>query len=128
MTFQELPEDIQAQLNKERELLKGKHINTPYLIHIYNAEGTRYFYARRECLSWADDKGHSMPFGGGSRWKLCYGKVQFERYKNPLGEVDYRWCDGKAFGKSTNGTFIPRSLGTKKEVVALARAIGVFNI
>lgn len=128
MKFNELPTDAQISLNRERDELKGKCVNTPYVIHIYNAEGTRYFYARRISESWNDDKGHYMPFGGGSHWRLSYGAVQFEGYKNPVGERDYRLCDGKTYGKSVNGTVIPRVVSTKKEVLAIINQIGIFKL
>ena len=129
MKFNELPSDKQQALNREREQLKGKCTNTPYVIHIYNAEGTRYFYARRCCEAWSDPKtGNYMPFGGGSHWRLTYGAVQFKGYKNPVGERNYRLCDGKTYGKSMNGTIIPRTVGTKKEVLAIIQQIGIFKV
>ncbi|MBP7856835.1 MAG: hypothetical protein KAZ98_03055 [Prevotella sp.] len=128
MKFNELPTDVQDQLNAEREKIKNKSVNTPYVVHIYNADGTRYFYARRVSEPWSDTKGNYMPFGGGSHWKLTYGAVQFEGYKNPVGERDYRLCDGKTYGKSANGTVIPRVLGSKKEVLSIIKQIGIFNL
>lgn len=129
MKFNELPTDAQFSLNREREELKGKCVNTPYVIHIYNAEGTRYFYARRISEPWSDpNTGNYMPFGGGTHWRLTYGAVQFEGYKNPVGERDYRLCDGKPFGKSKNGTVIPRIVSTKKEVLAIINQIGIFKL
>lgn len=128
MKFNELPIEIQEQLNKEREELKGKTTNTPYVIYLYNNEGTRYLYARRICRSYNDDKGNYMPFGGGTYWTITYGKVQFERYRNMMGETDYRLCDGLHFGKSANGTIIPSKVETKKEVIELIKQIGIFNI
>lgn len=128
MKFSELPAEVQAQLNKQREELKRKRINDPYNILLYNEEGTRYFYARRICESWNNDKGAYMPFGGGSHWNIWYGKVQFERFRNPVGEIDYRLCDGKTYGKSVNGTVIPVSVDTKKEVISIIKAIGIFNL
>lgn len=128
MTFNELPIETQEHLNKEREDLKGKSVNTPYMIHLYSKDGSRYFYARRVCEAWSNTKGNYMPFGGGSHWRMSYGRVQFERFRNPVGETDYRLCDGKTYGKSANGTVIPRELGTKKEVLAVIKSIGIFNI
>lgn len=129
MKFEELPAEKQKALNRERQQLKGKCTNTPYIIHIYNADGTRYFYARRCCEAWSDpNTGNSMPFGGGSHWRISYGAVQFERYTNPVGERDYRLCDGKRYGKSANGTPIPCVLATKKEVLSLINQIGIFKV
>ena len=128
MKFSELPVETQKILNEEREEIRGKTINTDHLIHLYNKDDKRYTYARRHCRSWDDDKGHSMPFGGGSYWTLSYGKVQFERYRNPLGQRDYRLCDGVTFRKSANGTVIPSTVATKKEVINIINQIGIFNL
>lgn len=127
MTFNELPIKTQERLAQERAQLSKKRINTAYEVHLYNAEGTRYFYARRLTKSWNDDKGNYMPFGGGSFWRIAYGRVQFEGYRNPVGERDYRLCDGKTYARSANGTVIPRSVDTKKEVMTIAKNIGIFN-
>lgn len=128
MKFNELPVAVQERLNRERLTLKDKNYSGAYDIRLYNDAGTRYFSARRKQYSWNNDKGAYMPFGGGSRWYISYGCVQFERFRNPVGEIDYRLCDGKTYGKSANGTVIPRELGTKKEVLAVIKSIGIFNL
>lgn len=128
MKVSELPSEIQTRLSEERLLLAGKTINTPYEIRLYNAEGTRYFAAVRRQMAWADDKGHSMPFGGGSEWKLYYGAVQAIAYRTPVGTTDYELRDGKRYDRSANGTIIPSAVATKKEAVAIAKSIGLFNI
>lgn len=128
MKLQELPKEIQEQLARERAQLSKRQRNTAYDVLLYNREGTRYFYAHRVSQSWSDDKGNYMPFGGGSFWAIRYGCVQFTKYKNPVGETDYMLCDGKQYGRSANGTDIPKRLDTKKEVIALVREIGIFTI
>jgi hypothetical protein len=132
MKFNELPMEFQERLNEERKELRGLKCNTPYRIHIYNEDGTRYFYARRVCEAWSDDKGHSMPFGGGTHWNICYGAVQFYRTKNPLGMLDYKWCDGKRFTSKTfedgSRVEIPSTVSTKKEVLSIIRSLRIFNI
>lgn len=128
MTFQELPKKVQEQLTKERHELAGSMQNDAYSVHIYDSLGSRYFYAKRRCRSWNDDKGNSMPFGGGTYWIVKYGAVQFRKYRNPVGEIDYELCDGKSYGKSSNGTFIPKQVSTKKEVLDIVRRIGIFNL
>ncbi len=128
ITFDELPVNVQKRLNEEREELKGKVFNTPYRVHLCSIDGRRYFYARRCCMSWGDDKGHSMPFGGGTYWVLSYGAIQFRRVRTPAGTWDYELCDGKTFGRSANGTVIPQTVETKKEVRAIIKSIGIFNI
>lgn len=128
MTIQELPKEIQEQLAQERAQLSGKQINTAYEVKLYNADGTRYFSARRCCQSWNDDKGHAMPFGGGTYWRVRYGSVQFRAYKDLFGGRCYELCDGKTFSRSANGTVIPSRIETKKEVMSLIKSIGIFSI
>lgn len=128
MTIQELPKEIQEELAQQRAQLSGKTVNTAYDVQLYNESGTRYFRAHRVSESWSDDKGNYMPFGGGSHWRIWYGCVQFHSYKNPLGGKEYEICDGKTYGKSANGTEIPNRVATKKEVISLIKAIGIFSI
>lgn len=129
MKFSELPIDVQERLSKEMTELSKKNTNTAYRILLYNADGTRYFEADRICMPWQDDKGNYMPFGGGTYWKLRYGKVSFRRKIDTfIGYDEYVLSNGKTFGKSANGTIIPATLKTKKEVMAVAKAIGIFEI
>lgn len=132
MKFSELPMEFQEKLNKERENYKGLKINTGYEVLIYNETGTRYLHARRCCMAWSDNKGNAMPFGGGSYWKVVYGAIQFRATKNPLGGRTYEWCEGKQFSSRTreDGTVVEinHHIGTKKEVMELVKALGVFNI
>ncbi len=128
MKFSELPVEVQERLNGERKALANSKTNTPYKIHLYNKAGTRYFFAVRVCLSWNDGKGNYMPFGGGTYWAISYGAVQFRSYRNPIGQIDYKLCDGLRYGKSANGTIIPEKLPIKKDVMELIDAIGIFNI
>ena len=123
MKFSELPQETQDFLKLQMSLLHDKRINNAYHVLLYNEKGTRYFYARRMSIAtkWAG-------FGGGSYWKVTYGAVGFHGTRNPVGEIDYELCDGGAFSKSANGTVIPTEVGTKKEVIALARQISIFNI
>ena len=127
MKFNELPIKFQESLNKERENLKGVHRNNAYEVLLYNSNGTRYFSARRKSIgtTWAG-------FGGGSYWVIRYGAVQFTKTKNPLGGLDYEWTEGKQYGSKTfeNGdvVIIPKTLETKKEVLALARSLKCFDI
>lgn len=131
MMFSELPVEVQESLNGERKAIAGRCTNNAYTIHLYNEDGTRYFYARRACKPWVgfkDSHALSMPFGGGTYWSVAYGAVQFRSFRNPVGQVDYELCDGKRYGKSANGTAIPSTLPTKKDVLALVKAIGIFNL
>lgn len=126
MKLSELPADVQQHLAKQRNELSGKRINTAYRVELYNADGTRYFEAIRRCKSWSDDKGNYMPFGGGTHWIVRYGAVQWTTRIDPLGGKAYELCNGKQYGKSANGTEIPKSLKTKKDVLELVNRIGIF--
>lgn len=126
MKLSELPTEVQQQLSQQRGELHRKRINTAYRVELYNADGTRYFQAIRRCKSWSDDKGNYMPFGGCTYWDIRYGAVQWAIRKDPLGGKAYELCNGKQYGKSANGTEIPKSLSTKNEVLALVNRIGIF--
>ena len=64
--------------------------------------------------------------GGGSEWTLQYGCIGFSRKKQVMG-YDYELCRGKTYSKSANGTIIPASVKTKKEVLSIAKAIGILK-
>ena len=68
-----------------------------------------------------------MPFGGGSYWCVRYGRVQFRKRRNPIGEIDFELCDGEAFGKAANGTIIPERIDKKSDVIKLIQEIGIFT-
>ena len=125
MKFSELPIDTQQRLNDERSKLSNRSINNANEVLLYNQSGSRFFSARRHQSSWQDDKGNYMPFGGGSEWTVRYGCVGFARKKQVLG-YDYELAEGKLYSKSSNGTVIPSSVKTKKEVLSIAKSIGIF--
>lgn len=126
MKFSELPKQVQEKLTKDKEDLYLKKINISYEVLVYNEAGTRFFNARRNQSSWQDNNGNYMPYGGGSKWTIKYGEMVFRTCRNPFGEIDAELRMGKTFGKSSNGTVIPKSVGTKKEVLALIAQIGIF--
>ena len=126
MKFTELSQEWQDKLSADRKVLCKKNHSDSYEVIMYNAEGTRYFRARRVCHAWNDDKGHSMPFGNGTHWTVRYGAVQFSAHRNPCGEIDYELCDGKTYGRSANGTVIPPRVDTKKEVIEILNKIAIF--
>lgn len=126
MKFSELPIDTQQKLNDERLKLSNRSINDAYEVLLYNQSGSRFFYARRHQRPWQDDKGNYMPFGGGSEWIVQYGCVGFARRKQVIG-YDYELVKGKLYSKSSNGTVIPSSVKTKKEVLSIAKSIGIFS-
>lgn len=131
MKFSELPIETQNYLTQQKvEYVKRKR-NTAYEILVYSNDGNRYFYARRSCIPWWDDKGHAMPFGGGTVWAIKYGAVQISR-RRMLGCDVYNWVDGRTFSSRTmeDGSVveIPSELKTKKEVVNLIKQLKIFNI
>lgn len=126
MKFSELAKQVQERLVKEKNNLHSKNINTSYEVLVYNEAGSRFFNAKRVQSSWQDNRGSYMPFGGGSKWIIQYGEVGFLTYRNPFGEMDAELCMGRLFSKSSNGTSIPKSVGTKREVLAIIDQIGIF--
>ena len=125
-TLADLPAEVQSYLN--RQLAELKPINTPYEILLYNESRTRFFEARRTQAVWYDNKGHYLPFGGGSHWSIRYGKMAFRSFKSCIGTREYEIAQGQTFKKAMNGTAIPLNVATKKEVLEVAKAIGIFNI
>lgn len=131
MTLKDLPAEIQDYLNTQRATLhETMKTDTPYHVCFVNKEGTRYFEAVRKSECWNDDKGHYMPFGGGSHWCVKYGKVLWDRKKQPLGNgYDYFWVlSNKTFCKAANGTVIIPICDKKAEVLEMAKKIGIFEI
>lgn len=127
MKFSELPIDVQNALSEDKQKLHEKRVNDAYNIRLYSKDGSRYIFAKREQSAFSNDKGVYMPFGGGSVWRIQYGAVQFRSYRNPLNGIEYELCNGKTFGQSKNGTVIPKTLSSKKEVCDLIKAIGIFD-
>ncbi len=121
MKFNELPQEWQASLSKDRLNLHQKNYQTPYEILMYNEDGTRYFFARRCVLP-----SRYMRFGGGSYLTIAYGAVQFRACRNCLGGREYELCKGKRYCQAQNGTEIPSELPTKKEVLEVLTKIGIF--
>lgn len=126
MKLDDLDSKIKNELLEQRKELCSKwKQNSAYDICFTNTDGTRYFKAMRVVLSWNDDKGHYMPFGGGTYWKIIYGKIKWATVKNPIVGKDYVWVQSReTFSKSANGTVIPIKLKTKKEVLEIAKQIG----
>lgn len=127
MTLNDLNIEVKNQLIEERKQLCNKwKENSAYRICFTNPEGTRYFLAIRKVLPWNDDKGHYMSFGGGSYWQIRYGKIKWATEKDPIGGKVYLWVKSReTFSKSANGTNIPNEVKTKKEVLEIAKNIGI---
>ena len=127
-TLSELPVEIQDKLKAERvSLYKTWKRNDAYHICFTNLEGTRYFLATRKSVpSYVSDR----PFGGGSYWVVRYGKILWSSKPSPVGTIlyEYFWKKGQCFGKAQNGTIIPNHVATKKEVLEIAKAVGIFEI
>lgn len=126
MKLDDLDIKIKNELLEQRKELCSKwKQNSAYDICFTNTDGTRYFKAKRVVLSWNDDKGHYMPFGGGTYWKIRYGKIKWATGKNPIGGTVYVWVQSReTFSKSANGTVIPNEVKAKKEVLEIAKQIG----
>ena len=125
MHYRELPIEVQETLAEAKSRLHLKQINTAYEVLMYNKAGTRYFNARRVQGSWQGN-GVYMPFGGGSKWTIKYGEIGFKTHRNPFGGIDAELGMGRIFDKSANGTVIPQFVASKREVLALLTAIGIF--
>ena len=125
MKFSELPLAVQESLADAKNRLHLEQVNTSYEILVYNKTGTRYFNARRVQDSWQGN-GVYMPFGGGSKWAIKYGEMGFKTHRNPFGSIDAELGMGRRFDKSANGTVIPQFVASKREVLALLTAIGIF--
>ena len=127
MTFSELPADVRERLTKDVKKLAGTGRSTAYTVDCYDATGKRHFIARRCTRAWADDKGNSMPFGGGSYWVISYRPICWHTYRNPLGYLDYEITDGKRYAnvqaEAGNVYTIPQCVETKAEVIAVLRRI-----
>ena len=126
MKLDDLDIEIKNELLEQRKELCSKwKQNSAYDICFTNTDGTRYFKAKRVVLSWNDDKGHYMPFGGGTYWQIRYGKIKWATEKNPIGGTVYVWVQSReTFSKSANGTVIPNEVKTKNEVLEIAKQIG----
>ena len=127
MKLSELPQDIQDQLKEERKQLYIKwRRNTSHEVCFTDKEGTRYFYASRKL----DNPTPGMGCYGSSTWYIRYGKILWGTRELGWGfDPIYEWrCTGQIFGKSANGTEIPRWVKSKKEVMAIIKAIGTLEI
>lgn len=113
MKFSELKEEYQQDLNQQIDKLVSVIRNTPYVVNVYTR--TRHFYARRVAKCWSDDKGHYMPFGGGSYWRVTYCSLAFSRRIDPFGGFFYEIVDGKQF--ASKGDVIVENKGTKKALL-----------
>lgn len=86
-------------LEQRKELCSKWKQNSAYDICFTNTDGTRYFKAKRVVLSWNDDKGHYMPFGGGTYWQIRYGKIKWTTEKKS------NWRYGLCMGSITGNVF-----------------------
>lgn len=126
MLLTDLPQEIQDNLKEERLQLKDKwRENSHKTISFTNEEGTRYFYAYRYYPA-----GRTRRKGEKTHWVIRYGKILWDSAKQVMGnDRDYFWVrSSKVFGKSSNGTIIPRTVDTKKEVLEIAKSIGTLII
>ena len=123
----DLRESDVNELNESRSTLSVVwHKNDSYHLTLVSEDGKRYLEADR--ISSFD--GYRSD---GSYWKIRYGKIGwgFDRTSNPF-EKEYtpswKMIRNKTIRVSSNGTEIPSSVGTKKEVIAIAKQIGIFKL
>lgn len=119
MRFSELPLAVQNALNEQ--LHKLRDTNNATTVLLYNIQKKRFFEAHRHVLSSKYGR-----LGGGSYWSIYYGEIGFKKRVN-MGFEYYEIAYGR-FGKSANGTVIPKTLDKKQEVIELVKNIGLFNI
>lgn len=129
MQLKDLPQEIQDKLLEERKQLCEKwHRNTPWEVCFVNKDGTRFFHAYRK-----NDYG-SWDYGcKGGWWNVSYGVIRWRHRVEQIkfiGETvhHYEWVESETYKKSVNGTDVPREVHTKKEVLDLAKRIGIFNL
>ena len=120
MTFNELPISVQERLNKERvEAHISWKANDSYKVRFTNKEGTRCFEATRKVSMNAP---YGVVLNSGSIWEIMYYSIVVKNVGSKMCP-QYTLTAGKFFGKSANGTEIPRYVGTKKEVLEIAKNI-----
>lgn len=126
MTLNDLPQEIREKLVAERTTLCEKwYRNTAWEVCFVNEDGTRYFHAYRK-----NDFGITYGCINGW-WEVFYGAIKWRHMHRVfwgIVEEDYLWVESNRYKKSKNGTEIPFEVHTKKDVLKLAKAIGIFNI
>ena len=132
MTYNELPEEVRKELEKEQESFKNKLVeNSAFEISIYSKEGTRYFHARRHVGS-SRVGNQDFRFGGANYWEVSYRGMNACSQKNVMGEKEYHLHDGIKYGSRTNSKGerieIPKELPTKADVLKLIEALEVFDM
>lgn len=121
-TLSELPEEVANEMREKRKIYANSICrNSSYEYCVVNEDCTRFFSASRT-YGWDGYKSY------GNTWHITYGSISWKFSKRLFGLYEPEWCKGKTFGKATNGTEIPKMVGTKKEVIELAKKIGIFNI
>lgn len=134
MKFNELPKEVQDRLLSELAAKANTCHNTAFEIKIYSRNGKRYLYARR-CVGDSVNKyGHSWRLGGPHCWEIQYGPVQFESYRDQLGQKDWRLTESTLFTSIKPGIhdgeevfFVPKTLKSKKDVIDLISDLGKFD-
>ena len=121
MKFEELPIEVQEQLRAEIAAQANTISDSPFSLKIYSKNGKRWIYAYRCVGDCVNKNGNPWRLGGPQNWTIQYGAVQFESYRNPLGEKSWRLCESKVFSSKTleDGSVleIPRTLHKKAEVL-----------
>ena len=98
-----------TKLNQQRPALcKKRMINRCREVRFYNEQGTRCFWAYKQ--------------SGAKVWHIHYGKVVISQQSN--GKYILTMSHKHQYSQSTNGTLIPRKVGTRTQVMEIAGQIG----
>lgn len=110
-TIKELPDKMAERLRNEITKDAGEMVNTGVEVRLVSADGRREFYAKR----------HSDRWSGSSMWSVRYCKRGYGVVKECIG---YGFGIVRTrFGRTADGTTIPKSVGYKKDVMAIIEHI-----
>jgi hypothetical protein len=110
-TLSELPDSMAERIRAKLSADAGLVINTATLIHLVSPNGRKVFHAQR----------HSDRRSGASVWSVSYCKKVWGVQKDVIG---YSFDTFEVrFGRTADGTFIPKTLPYKKDVLELLKHI-----
>lgn len=126
MNLRDLAANVRNELiEKRKRLCENWKQNEKNDICFTNTEGTRYFRAKRIFVSWSKKNAGNMKYGGGTYWRISYGKIKWVVRTDKSGKKKYLWVETNlTFTKSLNGTIIPKDVKSKTEVLDITKQIG----
>ena len=102
-----------AQINEQRATLYVKRrVNKCREVRFYNEQGTRCFWAWKST--------------GRQEWNVRYGEVVISQQTN--GKYELTMSRNREFSLSANGTYIPRRVKSRTQVMEIAESIGTLMI